>query len=149
MNVAKFNADLRILEREYNIRDKFGRTLQRNVFWKPNADGTYKVFVQGVSLPDNANLRKTNVKIHAPANLYDPAGGRRRYFYQNIWVDPRIKVKHPRRGGWGQLPRLHQRDSDGFSYLCIHPAEIEGSENILHFLATLKLFVKNANPDEW
>jgi len=149
MNVARFNNDLRILEREYNLNDRYGRVSQRNVFWKPNRGGSYTMYVQGVTLPENANMRKTNVKIEAPLNLYDPAGGGRRYFYSNIWIDPNIKIRHPRRRGWGQLPRLNQRDSDGFAYLCIHPDTIQGNENILHFIATLKLFIKNADPDVW
>lgn len=149
MNVAGFNSDLRILEREYNVYDRFGRLLRRNVNWKPNGYGTYTIYIQGVTLPDNANMRKTNVKIEVPHNVYDPAPGGRRYFYANIWIDPRVKIRHPRGRGWGQLPRLHQRDPDGFSYLCIHPDTVGGNENILHFIATLKIFIKNADPDVW
>ncbi len=149
MNVKQFNNDLRILEREFNQSDKFGRTIKRNVNWKPNGDGSYTVFVQGVTLPDNANMPKTNIKIYAPVNLYDSAGGNRKYFYSNIWVDPGIKIRHPNSGKWGNLPRLFKRDSDGFAYLCVHPDTIQGNENILFFIATLKVFIKNADPDVW
>lgn len=149
MDVRKFNTDLHILEREYNIHDKYGRTLLRNVFWKSNGDGSYTVYIKGVSLPDNANMKKTNIKIYAPANLYDPAGVVKKYFYSNIWIDPNVKIKYPNQKGWGQLPRLHCRDSDGFAYLCFHPQEIQGNENVLHFIATLKVFIKNANPNIW
>ena len=149
MDVKRFNKDLEILQREYNEHDKCGRTLQRRVFWKSNGDGSYIVFIEGVTLPENANIRKTNVKLHAPPNLYDPANRGRRYFYSNIWVDPRIKVRSPRRKGWGTLPRLYQADSDGFAYLCVHPGTIGGNENVLHFIATLKVFIKNADPEVW
>jgi len=149
MNVARFNNDLRILEREYNVCDRFGRLLKRNVFWKPDGYRRYSIYIQGVTLPDNANMRKTNVKIEVPQNVYDPAPGGSRYFYANIWIDPRVRIRHPKHGGWGQLPRLHRRDPDGFGFLCVHPDTIEGNENILHLLALLKIFIKNADPDVW
>lgn len=149
MDIERFNLDLRLLEHKYNVHDARGRLTQRNVDWKANGDGSYNVYIRGVKLPANAKPNITNVKIYAPANLYDPAGGNRRYFYSNIWMDPNIQVRSRTGKGWNKLPRLYQADVDGFAYLCIHPDTITGRENILHFLATLQVYVKNADPAVW
>lgn len=164
MDVRKFNRDLEILMRRYDIRDKQGRVIKYGVDWSVKP-GDMWIIVRGVELPyPRTNLRRSNVKILVPDNLYDPAPDGGYYFYQHIYIDPKLKIWHPRRRCYVQVPRMYDsmiwRPGEGYirvprgyknwSYLCIHPPRvIRGDKNVLDFIRILQIFLNNVDPDTW
>jgi hypothetical protein len=83
------------------------------------------------------------VRIEAPPNLYEPAGGGLLYFYRNVWISAGIQLWDRRRRAWVPMPRLHGRDGDGFAFLCVHADAISPQKNVLDFLRVLDLFLLN------
>jgi hypothetical protein len=102
------------------------------------------IYIRQMVLPQVCSRRRTDVKIEAPPNLYEPAGGSGYYFYRNIWVAPGLEVWDPRRKSWTKFPRLFdEAGNDGFAYLCIHPRQASEKETILDFLRVLDLHLLN------
>jgi hypothetical protein len=103
------------------------------------------IFLRQLVLPPNASVRRTDVRIEAPPDLYDPRPDGRLVFYRNLWISPGVRLYDQGRRRWFPLPRLHAADADGFAYLCIHPDPIDpdSGKNILHFLRVLDLFLVN------
>lgn len=149
MNFSAHNLDLTILQRDARaprFRKSPGWT---HVDWKPTPLGGNMVYLRGLALPPQCSADRTDVKIEAPPNLYEPVGPGLLAYYRNVWVTPDIRVLDPRTRRWLPMPRLHGRDHDGFAYLCLHPDAIpqtpEGrpSKNILDFIRVLDLFLLN------
>lgn len=142
MNFKLHNEDLRILQAE-GRRARFGRApAWTTVDWKPTRSGGNMIFLRQFSLP-NCSVVRTDVKIEAPPNLYEPVGGGLLAFYRNLWISPGIQIWDPRRRCWARMPRLFGRDSDGFAYLCLHPDPVRPGKNILDFLRVVDLFLMN------
>jgi len=146
MNYERHNQDLRMLtSAEEMARSRFGLSpVWTAVDWKPTAHGGSFVYLRNLVLPPNCSQRRTDVKIEAPPNLYEPARDNRYHFYRNIWVAPGLEVWDPKRSRWAKFPRLFdQADDDGFAYLCIHPRQCSAKETILDFLRVLDLHLLN------
>jgi len=101
------------------------------------------IFLRQLALPPTCEIRRTDIKIEAPPNVYEPTGGSRLIFYRNIWISPGIRLFDRRRRVWVPMPRLHGRDADGFAFLCIHPDSVTSEKNILDFIRVLDLFLLN------
>ena len=143
MQFRKHNEDLRILQAEAR-RTRFGQTPGwTRVDWKPTPSGGNMIYLRQMALPPTCSLRRTDVRIEAPANLYEPAPGGRLYFYRNVWISPELRLLDPRTRTWEAMPRLHGRDSDGFGFLCIHPDPVTADRNVLDFIRTMDLFMLN------
>ena len=123
MNVDRHNQDLLILQREAP-RPRFHEASPgwMRVDWKPTRFGGNMVVLEKLALPDTCSLRRTDVKIEAPPNLYEPAPGGGFFFYRNIWVEPNLRVWDHRTRRWHPVPRLHNAAAGSrLAYLCIHP----------------------------
>jgi hypothetical protein len=143
MNYRLANQDLRILQAEAP-RQRFGLVPGFvRVDWKPAACGGNMIYLRQLALPDTCSVRRTDVKLEAPPNLYEPAGDGRLVFYRNVWISPGIKLLDRRKGIWIPVPRLFRRDGDGFAYLCIHPDPVMPGKNILDFIRVMDLFLLN------
>jgi hypothetical protein len=137
------NEDLRILQAEgrrprFNLAPGWQR-----VDWKPTESGGNMIFLRQFVLPPTCSVRRTDVKLEAPPNLYEPVGHGRLAFYRNVWISPDIRLFDARKNTWVSMPRLHARDVDGFAYWCVHAANVRPGKNILHFLKALDLFALN------
>lgn len=148
MKFKLHNLDLEILQREA-ARPRFGkRPGWTRVDWKPTRTGGNMIYLRQVSLPSTCSVKRTDIKIEAPPNLYEPAGRDGRgnellHFYYNLFVSPGIKLLERRSGHWISMPRLHGRDGDGFAFLCIHPRTVTHGTNVLAFIRTMDLFFMN------
>ena len=143
MNYRKHNEDLRILQIEA-ARPRFGQSPGwKRVDWKPTPSGGNLIFLRQMILPPSCSVRRSDIKIEAPANLYEPAGGGRLFFYRNVWIAPDVRLYDPRTRSWAAMPRLHSRDGDNFSFLCVHPDPVTADRNILDFIRTLDLYWTN------
>lgn len=143
MNYRKHNEDLRILQAEA-ARPRFGRVPGwLRVDWKPTSSGGNMIYLRQMALPQTCSLKRTDVKLEAPGNLYEPAGGGRLYFYRNVWISPEVRLFDPRSRTWEPMPRLHGRDSDGFGFLCLHPESVSADKSVLDFVRVLDLFFLN------
>lgn len=150
MNVRKYTLDLNILQKEYDQRDQHGRIVKYGVDWTDDPHNRY-IVVRNVQMPyPRTNLKASNVKILVPESLYDPAPGGGYYFYQNLFVDPKLRVMHPRKKKYVPIPRHHGADDRNWSFLCIHPNGIvRGNKNILDFIRLLQVYLKNVDPDSY
>lgn len=150
MDVRKYARDLEILQREYDQRDKHGRTTKYGVDWTDDPRNRY-IVVRNVQMPyPRTNLKRSNVKILVPENLYDKASGDAFHFYQNLFVDPKLLVMHPRKKKYVSIPRHHGADDRNWSFLCIHPNGIvRGKKNILDFIRLLQIYLRNVDPDSY
>jgi len=148
MNVIKFNRDLRILQDKYDKRDRFGRVIKYGVDWTDTPQNRI-IIVRNVEMPyPRTNLKTSNIKIMVPENIYDPAMGGGYYFYQNIFVDPELKIWHEKKKQYVHIPRHYGADRNGWSFLCIHPNGIVREEkNVLDFIRILQVYLKNVDPD--
>ena len=146
MNFARHNEDLRILtSREEMARARFGLApAWTGVDWKPQQHGGNMIYLRQMVLPPICSRRRTDVKIEAPPNLYEAAGGGNCHFYRNIWVAPGLEVWDSRTKSWAAFPRLFtEAGNDGFAYLCIHPRRASEKETILDFIRILDLHLLN------
>ena len=148
MNVMKYKRDLEILKKNYDIHDRQGKVIKYGIDWNNNPSERW-VLVRRVKLPyPRTNLKETNVKIMVPENLYDPASGGGYHFYQHIYVDPNLRIFHPRRKQYVYIPHHYKRDRKNWSYICIHPSGIvKGNKTILDFIRLLQIYLKNVDPD--
>ena len=143
MNFKLHNQDLIILQKEARS-PRFGRAPGwLRVDWKPTPAGGNMIFLRQLALPLSCSSDRTDVKIEAPPNLYEPVGNGELAFYRNLWISPGIKVFDKRKKSWAPMPRLHGRDSDGFAYLCLHPDPVRPGKNILDFIRVVDLFLLN------
>ena len=146
MDFARHNRDLQILtSQEERSKQRFGLApAWTAVDWKPTQHGGNMIYIRQMVLPPVCSRRRTDVKIEAPPNLYESAGGTGYHFYRNIWVAPGLEVWDPRRKCWAKFPRLFvEAGNDGFAYLCIHPRQASEKETILDFLRILDLHLLN------
>ncbi len=148
MDIAWHNRDLRLLSSpEEMARGRFGMAPGwTGVDWKPTAHGGNHIYIRGYVLPPNCSRRRSDVKIEAPPNLYEPAGTGNSYiYYRSIWLGSGIEIWDPRSRGWARVPRLFEEAGpDGFAYLCIHPMHVTSTDStIFHFLRTLDLHLLN------
>jgi len=138
MNVPKLNQDLKILLALFS---------QDKVTWRTDA-GDMFVILKELRLPENIRPAVTAIKIPIPANLYDPAGRDQFHYYQNVFVDPGLKVRYPN-GSWGQIPRHHDaplrsNNDDGWRFLCLYPkGQVNGRTNISYFVRLVQVWFKN------
>ena len=143
MNYQLHNKDLRILQAEAGRPRHGRRPAWARVDWKPTAAGGNMVYLRQVSLPRTCSVERTDVKIEAPPNLYEPAGGGLLHFYYNVFITPGIQLYDRRTRRWIAMPRLHGRDADGFAFLCIHPKQVGAGKNVLDLVRALDLFLLN------
>jgi hypothetical protein len=146
MNVPRHNQDLQILMSPAEMaRPRFGITpAWQAVDWQTTLHHGNMVYLRQYVLPPTCSLRKTDVRIEAPPNLYDVLADGGYAFYRNIWVVPGLELWDSRRKRWAKVPRLfEQSGSDGFAYLCIHPGRASEKETILDFLRVLDLHLLN------
>jgi hypothetical protein len=146
MDFARHNLDLRILgSPEELTRPRFGHVPPwRAVDWKPTRYGGNIIYIRQMVLPPICSRSRTDVKIEAPPNLYEPAGNGRYHFYRNMWIAPGINVWDARRRCWDKLPRLFSDvGDDGFAYICIHPRFASAKETVLDFIRVLDLHLLN------
>ena len=150
MYVRDYAGDLALLQKEYDQRDEHGRTIKYGVDWTDDPRNRY-IIVRNVQMPyPRTNLKQSNVKILVPENLYDRAPGGGRFFYQNLFVDPKLLVMHPRKKKYVSIPRHHGADDRNWSFLCIHPNGIvRGKKNILDFIRLLQIYLRNVDPDSY
>jgi hypothetical protein len=143
MNYTLHNRDLRILQAEAG-RPRHGRQPGwRRVDWKPTPSGGNMIYLRQLALPATCSTARTDVKIEAPPNLYEPAAGGMVHFYYNLFISPGIQLFDRRARRWMPMPRLHGRDADGFAFLCVHPKQAARGKNVLEVLRTLDLFLLN------
>lgn len=143
MNYKLHNEDLRILQAEGPTR-RFGRAPGWTwVDWMPPRSGGNMIYLRQVVLPPHCSVERTDIKIEAPANLYEPVGGNRLAFYRNLWISPGIQMFDRKRRRMVGMPRLFGHDADGFSYLCLHPDPVEPGKNVLDFIRVVDLFLLN------
>lgn len=143
MNFKLHNQDLRILQAEA-ARPRHGRSPGwTRVDWRPTPAGGNMIYLRQVSLPPTCSVARTDIRIEAPPNLYEPAGGGLLHFYYNLFISPGIQLLDRRTGRWIAMPRLHGRDTDGFAFLCIHPKQAASGTNVLALIRTLDLFLMN------
>jgi hypothetical protein len=143
MNYQKHNSDLRILQAEAG-RPRFGLAPGwTRVDWKPNLGGGNMIYLRAMALPPTCSLRRSDVRIEAPASLYDPTADGRLQFYRNVWIADSILLFDPRSRQWLPMPRLHSADANGFAYLCIHPDPVSPDRNVLDFIRAMDLFFLN------
>lgn len=143
MNFKLHNQDLRILQTEAT-KPRFGRSpAWMQVDWKATRSGGNMIYLRQVVLPPNCSVERTDMKIEAPPNLYEPVGGERLAFYRNFWISPGIQLFDRKRRRMVGMPRLFGHDADGFSYLCLHPDPVESGKNILDFIRVVDLFLLN------
>jgi hypothetical protein len=143
MNYRKHNQDLKILQTEAQ-RTRFKKTpAWTRVDWKPTELGGNMIYLRQVALPPNCSVERTDMKIEAPPNLYEPAGHGLHIFYRNLWIDPRIRMFDTRGRRWVPMPRLFGAGQDGFGYLCVHPDPVTPDKNILDFIRVVDLFLLN------
>ncbi len=143
MNFKLHNEDLRILQVE-GRRPRFGRAPGWTmVDWKPTRSGGNIVFLRQFSVPPSCSVERTDIKLEAPPNLYEPVGRGLLAFYRNVWISPGVRVWDRRRKRWASMPRLFGRDSDGFAYLCLHPVPVRPGKNVLDLLRVLDLHLLN------
>jgi len=149
MDVRKYALDLKILQKEYDRRDERGRTIKYGVDWTDDPRNRY-IVVRSVQMPyPRTNLKRSNVKILVPENVYDRAPGGY-HFYQNVFVDPELLVMHPRKKRYVPIPRHYGADDRNWSFLCIHPNGIvQGNKNVLDFIRLLQIYLKNVDPDSY
>jgi hypothetical protein len=143
MNIRKHNMDIHILQHEAS-RARFGKIpgwIQ--VDWKPTDCGGNMIYLRQFALPPSCSQERTDIKIEAPPNLYEPCGAGRFVFYRNIWITPRLQLFDRRTQRWAAMPRLFSSDTTGFAFLCIHPDSVAWDKNILDFLRVLDLFLLN------
>jgi hypothetical protein len=145
MNVTRHNLDLQILgSREEMVRQRFSLTpAWTAVDWIPTRYGGNMIYLRQVALPPVCSERRSDLKIEAPPNLYEPSVDGGVHFYRNIWIAPDLKVWYPQSRAWIKVPRLFAADADGFAFLCIHPRRASGKETILDFLRVLDLHLLN------
>ena len=101
------------------------------------------IFLRGLSLPSICSAARTDIKIEAPPNLYEPVPSGKLAFYRNIWISPGLQLYDRRSQQWHPLPRLFSGDADGFSYLCLHPDPVAPGKNVLDFIRVIDLFMLN------
>lgn len=143
MNFRLHNMDLQILRAEAG-GPRFGRRpAWMRVDWQPTVFGGNIIFLRQVVLPHTCSVERTDVKIEAPPNLYHPLRDGRLVFYRNIWISPDVRFFDKRQRRWVPVPRLQERDGDGFAYLCIHPDPVHPGKNILDFIRVMDLFLLN------
>ena len=143
MNYRRHNEDLLILQHEA-ARPRFGRAPGwGRVDWKPTASGGNMIFLRGLSLPPTCSVARTDIKIEAPPNLYEPVSRGLLAFYRNLWISPGLRLFDRRSRRWHPMPRLFAEDSDGFSFLCVHPDPVTPGKNVLDFIRVLDLFMLN------
>jgi len=142
MNIRLHNDDLRILQAEARTI-RFGKSpAWIAVDWKPLRSGANIVYLRQAVVP-NCSVERTDIRIEAPPNLYEPVRGGLLAFYRNIWVSPGIRLFDRRARKWVPMPRLHPPDKDGFAYLCVHPDAVVPGRNILDFIKVMDLFFMN------
>jgi hypothetical protein len=143
MNFTLHNQDLRILQAEAKT-PRFGRTpAWMQVDWKPTHSGGNMIYLRQLTLPLHCSVERTDIKIEAPPNLYEPVGRGRLAFYRNLWISPGIRLFDRKRRRMVGMPRLFGRDADGFAFLCLHPDPVEPGKNILDFIRVVDLFLLN------
>lgn len=143
MNYKLHNQDLVILQKEVQT-PRFGkRPGWQRVDWKPTSAGGNMIYLRQVALPPTCSVERTDLKIEAPANLYEPVNNGLLAFYRNLWISPGIQLFDKRSGEWVVMPRLAGKDSDGFAYLCLHPDPVRPGKNVLDFLKAMDLFLLN------
>ena len=148
MNFKLHNLDLGILKHEA-ARARFGRRPGwERVDWKPTGAGGNMIYLRQVSLPPTCSVARTDIKLEAPPNLYEPAGRDDRgnalvHFYYNLFISPGIELHDRRTGHWIPMPRLHGGDADRFAFLCVHPRTVTRGTNVLAFIRTMDLFFMN------
>jgi len=147
MNARMLNKDLLILQKKYDKRDAYGRITQYGVDWTDTPRNRI-IIVRGVEMPyPRTNLKTSNIKIMVPENVYDRAPNGY-YFYQNVFVDPKLEIWHEKKKRYVSIPRHYKADKDGWSFLCIHPNGIVSEEkNVLDFIRILQVYLKNVDPD--
>ena len=106
MDFARHNRDLHILtSQEERSRQRFDLApAWTAVDWKPTQHGGNMIYIRQMVLPQVCSRRRTDVKIEAPPNLYEPAGGSGYHFYRNIWVAPGLEVWDPRQSAGRSFP---------------------------------------------
>lgn len=125
------------------LQQKFN---EKYVHW---TDTLYNVviYLESVKLPyPNTNLKKCEIKIDVPPNLYDKRTGDEYYFYRDIYLEPELKIYHPRYKKYVMIPRAFKKDKTGWSYICVHPGFADKNTNILHLIRTLQIYLKNVDP---
>ena len=143
MNFQKHNQDLKILQLE-GRRSRFGKTPGwTGVDWKPTRLGGNVIFLRQVALPPTCSVQRTDIKIEAPPNLYEPAGNGLLVFYRNLWISPGVRLWQARARSWEPMPRLFDGDGDGFGFLCVHPDPVSAEKNILDFIRVVDLYLLN------
>lgn len=143
MNFKLHNQDLVILQKEAKA-PRFGRAPGwTRVDWKPTASGGNMIYLRQVALPRSCSVERTDIKIEAPPNLYEPVRNGLLGFYRNLWISPDIRVFDKRSNRWVPMPRLNSRDADGFAYLCLHPDTVRPGKNVLDFIRVMDLFLLN------
>jgi len=144
MNIARLNQDLRIAQREAGSPRWGKRPGWRRVDWKKKEPyGGVDIFLREFVLPPNCSAERTDLKIEAPQNFGEPAGNGLLFFYQNFWISPGIRIRDLRSGRWQPMPRLSTADGAGWAYLCLHAGAARPDWNVLHFLRTFELFLRN------
>jgi hypothetical protein len=146
MNFERHNLDLRILtSHDEMARQRFGLApAWTGVDWKPTQHGGNMIFLRQMVLPPVCSRRRTDVKVEAPPNLYEAAGGNNFHFYRNIWVAPGLEVWDSQHRRWAKFPRLFtEPGDDGFAYLCIHPGQASAKMTILDFIRIMDLHLLN------
>jgi hypothetical protein len=113
------------------------------VDWKPTEFGGNLIYLRQVVLPPHCSVERTDMRIEAPPNLYEPVGRGRLAFYRNLWISPGIQLFDRKSRKMVGMPRLYGRDGDGFSYLCLHPEPVKPGKNILDFIRVVDLFLLN------
>jgi hypothetical protein len=142
MNFKRHNMDL-ILLQEWAKRPRHGRSPGwTGVDWQQTSVGGNMVRISGLSLVGVCSKERTDLKIEAPPDLYQPVG-KRLVFYRNVFIDPGLQVFHPTQKRFVPIPRLHPAGQDGLAFLCIHPDPVSPDKNVLWLLEVFDLFLLN------
>ena len=138
MDVKKANRDFEILQ-DY-LRS--GQARWKDQKCSINNDGTFELYFFQYELPNRARPGRTRLRIEGPKNLYDPADGGHLHFYRNMWVADKIEVRDDQRG-FRKLRRLYSPGRRRWWYVCVHGGRVRPQQNILFFLRSFDLYVKN------
>lgn len=139
MDFIRLRKDLKILT---NLKKQ---GVIRDVDWR--IDGIYdflSIFGAGKLPPEKFNLPDFNIKLPIPANLYDPKGDRKFYFYRTIFIDAKLR----RRVGtkWvpiaRQLPNMNKREAGkGWAFLCVYPHDVREDTDIRALLPLVQRWI--------
>src|SRR5258708_39939568 len=91
MNYKRHNQDLQILQSEAARLRHGRRPGWTRVDWKPTPVGGNMIYLRQVSLPPTCSVARTDIRIEAPPNLYEPAGGGFVHFFRNLFISPGIQ----------------------------------------------------------